>query len=290
MLGASFNLEVFRDIKEAITSNATVAMLDLSQGGTPLLALGRPNLESGQMAAESLAKCIRLAMEGWVDGMVYPPLCKETLHLGNKKYNDERHLFQELLGTPSLKSVSKAGEVFGVSVTGHVPLRDVAHLITEESILESIQVLQKVLLLCGLDSPHIGVAALNPHAGERGLVGREEVDRIAPAIQKARTENINASGPVPADTIYVRALKREFDGVVNLYHDQAHIALKLTSFGQVITFFVGSPVTIATTGHGTAYDIAGRGIADEKNLLRAIEFAAFLANKKASGKMSKTTN
>lgn len=279
-LGARFDLPVFRSVEEATASDAQVAVLDLAQGGTELLALARPHPEAGQMAAEALTKAVELAIDGQVSGVVYAPLVKETLHIGERKYNDEGEILRERLQAPDMKAVAKVGEVFRVTIAEHVPLKKVPDLITQQSVLSAIEVLQEALLFYGLKSPRIAVAALNPHAGEGGMVGREEIDQIAPAIQEARAKGIDVSGPIPADTVYVRAFKGQFDGVVNMYHDQANIALKMAGFGEIVVLFVRSPVIITTPSHGPAYGKAGKGTADPNNLRAAIEVAASLAQRK----------
>jgi 4-hydroxythreonine-4-phosphate dehydrogenase len=279
-LGASFNLPVFHDIEEVAGSKAPVMVLDLAQGGMELLALARPHPEAGRMAAEALVRAAELAMAGKVDGVVFGPLVKETLRLGERKYNDETEILRERLRAPEMKSVAKVGEVFRVTIAEHVPLREVPDLITPQSVLSAIQLLQEALLLYGKKSPRIAVAALNPHAGEGGMVGREEIEQIAPAIEQARAEGLGVSGPIPADTVYVRAFKGQFDGVVNMYHDQANIALKMAGFGEIVILFVRSPIVITTPSHGPAYGKAGKGTADPNNLRSAIEVAASLAQRR----------
>lgn len=280
VLGARFNLPVSRSIEEVAARDAPVVVLDLAQGGAELLAFGRPHPEAGQMAAGALTMAVRLAMDGWVDGLVYGPLCKETLHIGEKKYDNEQHLLRELMHVQDMKAIAKVGEVFRLTIAEHVPLREVPDLITQQSVLNAIELLQEALLSYGIQSPRIGVAALNPHAGESGLVGGEEIEQIEPAVQLARSKGIDVLGPIPADTIYVRAFNGQFDGVVSLYHDQANIALKVASFGEIVIFFVRSPIVITTPSHGTAYGKAGKGTADPSNLRAAIEFAAFLAQRR----------
>jgi len=279
-LGASFNLPVFHDIEEVARSEAPVMVLDLAQGGMELLALARPHPEAGRMAAEALVRAAELAMAGRVDGVVFGPLVKETLRLGERKYNDETEILRERLHAPEMKSVAKVGEVFRVTIAEHVPLREVPDLITPQSVLSAIQLLHEALLLYGKKSPRIAVAALNPHAGEGGMVGREEIEQIAPAIEQARAEGLDVSGPIPADTVYVRAFKGQFDGVVNMYHDQANIALKMAGFGEIVILFVRSPIVITTPSHGPAYGKAGKGTADPNNLRSAIEVAASLAQRR----------
>jgi len=277
MLGANFNLPVFRNADDAVASEAPAVMLDLAQGGKELLFLRQPHPEAGRLAAEALVKAAELALAKRVDGVVYAPLCKETLNLKGQKYSDEQYILREFLRAPNLRAVAKSGKVFRITIAEHVPLRKVPDLITRESVLNNIELMHEALLLYGIESPRIGVAALNPHAGEHGLIGNEEIEQIVPAIEAARARGIDAQGPIPADTIYVRAFKGQFDGVVNMYHDQANIALKVAGFGEIVIFFVRSPIIITTPSHGTAYGKAGKGLADHNNLKAAIETAASLA-------------
>jgi 4-hydroxythreonine-4-phosphate dehydrogenase len=279
-LGARFDLPVFRTIEEAVKSKAQVTVLDLAQGGKELLALARPNPQAGEMAFGALIKACELALNGSVDGVVYGPLVKEAMYLGGKKYNDETQLLRGKLNAPKLKTIAKIGKVFRVTIAEHVPLRQVPDLITAKSIADAIEVLREGLLLYGLKSPRMAVAALNPHAGEGGTVGREEIDQIAPAIREAKAKGYDISGPIPADTVYVRAFKGQFDGVVNMYHDQANIALKMAGFGEIVIIFVYSPIIITTPSHGPAYGKAGKGTADHHNMREAIEAAASLARQK----------
>jgi len=280
ILGARFDLPVFQSIEEAIAGDTPAAVLDIAQGNKELLALGHPHPEAGRMAAEALVKAAELAKDDQVDGVVFGPLVKETLYLGEKKYNDETQILREKLQAPGIKSVAKIGEIFRVTIAEHVPLKKVPDLITLQSVLSAIELLQEALLFYGLKSPRLAVAALNPHAGEGGMVGREEIDQIAPAVQEAKSKGIDVSGPIPADTVYVRAFKGQFDGVVNMYHDQANIALKMAGFGEIVILFVRSPVIITTPSHGPAYGKAGKGTADHNNLRASIEVAAFLAQRK----------
>jgi len=279
-LGARFDLPVFRNVGEAVKSKAQVVVLDLAQGGKELLVLARPNPQAGEMAFEALIKACELSLNGSVDGVVYGPLVKEAMYLGGKKYNDETQLLRGKLNAPKLKTIAKIGKVFRVTIAEHVPLRQVPDLITAKSIADAIEVLREGLLLYGLKSPRMAVAALNPHAGEGGTVGREEIDRIAPAIREAKAKGYDIYGPIPADTVYVRAFKGQFDGVVNMYHDQANIALKMAGFGEIVIIFVYSPIIITTPSHGPAYGKAGKGTADHRNMREAIGAAASLARQK----------
>lgn len=279
-LGAHFDLPIFQNIEDAVKSDAPVAVLDLAQGGKELLALGRPDPKTGELQALALVKAVNLAMDGWVDGVVYGPIVKESLHIGEEKYLEEEEILREVLRSPDLKGVGKLGGVYRYTIVEHVPVREVADLITQQSVLKAIEALHEALLSYGLKSPRIVVGALNPHAGDGGIIGREEIDEITPAIKNARSKGIDASGPIPADTVYVRALQGEFDGVVSMTHDQALAAMKAAGFGKIVIIHTHCPIIITTPSHGSAFNIAGQGIADHKNMREAIEVAANLAQRR----------
>ncbi|MFQ5996327.1 MAG: PdxA family protein [Dehalococcoidales bacterium] len=279
-LGAHFDLPIFQNIEDAVKSDAPVAVLDLAQGGKELLALGRPDPKTGELQALALVKAVNLAMDGWVDGVVYGPIVKESLHIGEEKYLEEEEILREVLRSPDLKGVGKLGGVYRYTIVEHVPVREVADLITQQSVLKAIEALHEALLSYGLKSPRIVVGALNPHAGDGGIIGREEIDEITPAIKNARSKGIDASGPIPADTVYVRALQGEFDGVVSMTHDQALAAMKAAGFGKIVIIHTHCPIIITTPSHGSAFNIAGQGIADHKNMREAIEVATNLAQRR----------
>lgn len=280
VLGARFDLPVFDNIEEAVKSDAPVTVLDLAQGNKNLLFLGHPDTETGELQAKALVKASLLALDGWVDGVAYGPITKETLHIGEKHYVEEEDVLREVLKSPDLKGVGKLEEVYRYTMIEHVAMRELADLVTKERVLKSIEALNEALLSYGLKSPRIAVSALNPHAGDGGLIGHEEADEIAPAIEQAKAEGIDASGPVPGDTAYVRALQGEFDGVVSMYHDQALAAMKAAGFGKIVIILAHCPIIVTTPSHGSAFNIAGKGVADYKNMLDAIEVAAGLAQRR----------
>ena len=284
ILGARFDLPVFNDIGEAVKSDAPAMVLDLAQGNKDLLFLGHPDTETGELQAKALVKAALLAVDGWVDGVAYGPITKETLHIGDKHYVEEEDVLREVLKAPDLKGVGKLEKVYRYTMIEHVPMRELPDLVTRERVLKSIEALNEALLSYGLKSPRIAVSALNPHAGDGGLIGREEIDEITPAIEQANARGIDTSGPVPGDTVYVRALQGEFDGVVSMYHDQALAAMKAAGFGKIVIILTHCPIVITTPGHGSAFNIAGKGIADHKNMLDAIEVAAGLAQRRKQAK------
>jgi 4-hydroxythreonine-4-phosphate dehydrogenase len=162
-------------------------------------------------------------------------------------------------------------------VTRHVPLAEVAALITRERVLNTIRVTHRGLEQMGMPGPRLAVAALNPHCGDEGLIGREEVEQIAPAVEAAQREGIDAWGPIPADAVFFQAIEGEFDAVVAMYHDQGHIPIKTHDFAHSVTVTLGLPMVRTSVDHGTAFDIAWQGTADETSMVEAIRLAARLA-------------
>jgi 4-hydroxythreonine-4-phosphate dehydrogenase len=279
-LGITRDLPIVDSADDLSTQAHHVAVLDLSHTDNDLLSFGKPHPGTGKMAAKALALALGLAMDGKVDGVVYPPLCKDTLDAGDGRHGDELELLRSVTNAPQMVRFAKIGNVLRTSVTGHIPFRDVADMVTTDSVLAAIGVLQEAASSYGMEKPRIAVAALNPHGGESGQIGREEIDAINPAVEAARSKGIDTYGPLPADTIYVRALNGEFDGVVSLYHDQGNIAAKVAGFGEGVVLYTRSPVIVATVAHGVAFDIAGKGVADPANLRQVIEDVAALAKRR----------
>ena len=216
-------------------------------------------------------------MQGQVDGVVMAPMNKESFRAAGYDYFDELQFLGEITGSPEPFILGAAGAVRAVSVTEHIPFKDIVGMLTVERVRRYIEQVHLVLRKLGCATPRIACAALNPHGGEGGLFGREEIDIIAPAITEAQAQDIDVSGPVPADIVFKRALDGDFDGVVCMYHDQMNIARKLQARGDIATLWMGLPVIGATTAHGTAFDIAGQGIADPGSLRAALDYAIKLA-------------
>ena len=243
--------------------------------GAPLPPAVHPKL--GEAAGRYLALAYEFAMEGRVDGVVMAPMNKESFRAAGYDYFDELQFLGELTGSEEPYILGAAGPVWAVAVTEHIPFKDIVGQLTIERVRRYIAHLHAVLRKLGYPTPRIACAALNPHAGEGGLFGREEIDIIAPAIEAACLSDIDVSGPVPADIVFKRALDGDFDGVVCMYHDQMNIARKLQSRADIATLWMGLPVIGATTAHGTAFDIAGQGIADPGSLRAALDYVIRLA-------------
>ena len=219
---------------------------------------------------------------GAAQALCFAPLNKSALRAGGMGHRDELHWFAEQLGHAGPCGEFNVLERLWTSrVTSHIALKDVAASITAEGVHEAIAMLHRALVEAGVESPRIGVCGLNPHNGDNGAFGREEIDVIAPGIARARAAGFPADGPYPADTIFVRAKGGQFDAIVTMYHDQGQIAMKLMGFERGVTVQGGLPVPITTPAHGTAYDIAGRGIAGDGAMRNAFAMAVRFAQARA---------
>ena len=242
------------------------------------VAWGQLDPGMGHAAAQCLKTSFELAGKGQIHGVVSAPLNKEAFHQAGYDYLDEVAYLADLTGSSETFIMGVMGAIWTVAVTEHIAFRDILALIKKNRILSYIVRLHDALTEVGRERPRIAVAALNVHAGEGGLFGREEIDEIAPAIEAAQNKDISAHGPVPADMVFVLALEGHFDGVVCMYHDQANIARKLQPKGEGATIFMGLPVACGTTAHGTAFDIAGQGIADPGSLRAALRYIIQLSS------------
>jgi 4-hydroxythreonine-4-phosphate dehydrogenase len=215
----------------------------------------------GAYSLDTLRKAIELTTAGITDGVVFAPVNKSSMHQAGLKHEDEGQWFAELLDVKGPHGELNALDGLWTSrVTSHVALKDVPGLITEERIIDGISLIHSKLVESGLAAPRIAVCGLNPHNGDNGSFGREEIDIIGPAVEEARRRGYPVVGPFPADTIFLRA--KEFDAIVTMYHDQGQIAMKLMGFSRGVTVHGGLPIPIATPAHGTAFDIYGRGQAN----------------------------
>lgn len=238
---------------------------------------------AGKLTIEMLRVAIDMARARQVDGIVFGPLNKEALSKGGNPYKDELHLFADWLGDTDVSEINAAAGLVTTRVTSHIPLKDVAASIRPERIMLAIRMLHGILRDTGAENGKIGVAALNPHGGEHGLCGTEELEIIAPTIARAQAEGFPAVGPFPADTIFLRARKGEFQGIVIMYHDQGQIATKLLGFDQGVTIQGGLSVVMTTPAHGTAFDIAGKGAANPGAFQEAVRLAARMAAARTAG-------
>ena len=243
-----------------------------------MIERGRMSPEAGRIAGETLAFMIDLALAARIDGITFAPLNKAALHAGGWHFNDEHQMFAHLTGHSGFFGEMNVLDNLWMSrVTSHVSLRTALEQITPERIDQAITLAAETMESAGCRNPRIAVAALNPHGGEGGLFGSEEIELIAPAVAKAAARGIRCRGPFPADTVFLKAFAGDYDGVLTMYHDQGQIATKLKGFNRGVTVTGGLKTVFTTPAHGTAFDIVGKGIASTGALEQAVRLCARLA-------------
>ncbi|MFH1567833.1 MAG: 4-hydroxythreonine-4-phosphate dehydrogenase PdxA [Gemmatimonadota bacterium] len=252
------------------------------------LTVGRICPEGGRAAVEWVMAAIDLAMAGRVHGLVTAPLNKEAMRRAGFPYAGHTELLGQRTGTRDYRMMLASERLKVVHATTHVALRDVPGRLTAASLDATLSLACQALRDLDIAAPRLAVAGLNPHAGESGLFGTEDDEVVRPAVERARARGGDVAGPLPGDTAFLRAWRGEFDGVVAMYHDQGHIPVKLVAFDQAVNVTLGLPIVRTSVDHGTAFDIAGRGVADPTNMTCAIRLGARLARGRARGPASAT--
>jgi 4-hydroxythreonine-4-phosphate dehydrogenase len=277
LVGSPARVQVVEYTDEARPAVDMVPCLPGSAQDLGRVEIGRVSAAAGRAAYDFLCRAIDLTRAGAADGIVTAPLHKEGLHAAGLPYPGHTEILAERTGVRQFAMVLAVPGLAVAHVTLHMALRDVFRHLSQEAILEKTDLLHDLLRRLLGRRPRLAVAALNPHASDGGLFGDEEATLIAPAVERARAGGLDVKGPIPCDTLFVRARQGEFDGVVAMYHDQGHIALKLFGVGRAVNISVGLPIVRTSVAHGTAYDIAGRGVADAQSLVEAVRVAAALA-------------
>ncbi|MDR3590612.1 MAG: 4-hydroxythreonine-4-phosphate dehydrogenase PdxA [Negativicutes bacterium] len=277
--GVHFAVKKIADVSQASWDDS-VPLLDQQNLDPAEVEFGKINNLSGKVTGDMLVTALRLAQQGSIDGFVYAPLNKAALKYGGYEFEDEQKLMAHYLNWKEpCGEMNVLNNLWTSRVTSHIPLEEVCRNITTDSILRAVRLADRTLRLAGFTRPRIAVAAVNPHNGEGGLCGRQEIDIIAPTVRLCAEEGISALGPFSADTIFINAFKGTYDAVVTMFHDQGQIAIKIMGFQFGVTVAAGLPYPIATPAHGTAFDIAGQGVANPD----ATEQAVILTAKMAAG-------
>ena len=248
-------------------------------GPENLPARGEITAEASRTAVTAIERAVRECLDGELDAMVTAPICKEGLKLAGIDYPGHTEMIADLTGTKRYGMMLMGKELRVMLVTRHLPLREVADSLTKENILEAIELTAEALSSFGIPHGRIGICGLNPHAGDGGALGTEEAEIIAPAIEAARAQGLNVVGPVPADVIFFQTLEKKYDAVVAMYHDQGLGPLKMHAFDCGVNVTLGLPIIRTSPDHGTAFDIAGKGIANPGSMIAAIETAIQLVKK-----------
>ena len=256
-------------------------VIDLKHLSPADVKRGEATVEGGAFALENFRRALVMAQQGKADAVCFTPFNKKAMRYVYPGYDDEIRFISEVIGfNGHAREFNVLGKLWNARVTSHIPLAQVASTISVEGILSELALTDRTLRDAGFDKPRIAVAGLNPHAGDGGNFGDEEIEIIEPAVNIAIERGFDASGPYPADTVYVRAKGGAFDAVLTMYHDQGQIAMKLMGFDRGVTFMGGLPFPVCTAAHGTAYDIAGKGIANIGASREAVLLAARMAAQK----------
>lgn len=271
---ASLRVRVINDPALALDAQpGDIPVLNRWEALPDALIPGQVNAAAGRAAYEYLCHAIDDAQAGKLRAIVTAPLHKQAMKLGGIDYPGHTEILADRTGTRDFAMLLANDELRVILVTIHVPLTAVPGLITQDAVLGTIQLAAHACHQAGIDHPRVAVAGLNPHAGEDGRFGNEEIETITPAIQQAQKLGINASGPWPGDTVFMRARRGEFDIVVAQYHDQGLIPVKYLGLDHGVNMTVGLPFVRTSVDHGTAFDIAGKGVADERSLRSAFDLA-----------------
>jgi 4-hydroxythreonine-4-phosphate dehydrogenase len=276
-LGTHATLEIFKEPPEEGYSPRKIFLLPLSHLTAPSLRFGKPDRACGVAMVRYIEEAARWVKNGKLDAMTTCPVNKQAIHNAGYSFSGHTELLAHLAKAPLVAMMFVGPKWKVVLVTTHLPLHKVAQWITRERVFSIIRLTGKELKkYFGIPRPRVAVLGLNPHAGEEGLLGREERKEIIPAIEKARSQGIKVEGPFPADSFFNLSGCSSFDAVVAMYHDQGLIPIKMFDLQRSVNFTLGLPFIRTSVGHGTAYDIAGQGLADPKNLINAILLASNL--------------
>jgi 4-hydroxythreonine-4-phosphate dehydrogenase len=279
--GVEVPLRVIASPGAAEFGDDAVPLVDLRNIDPEALPLGAADPEAGRLTGETLKRAVDFALAGEVDAITFAPLNKKAMFDGGWKFPDEHKMFAHLLKHEGPFSEMNVLEgMWMTRVTSHVSLREAVEGVTFDAICRALRLADETMRGAGIARPRIAVAALNPHAGEGGLFGREEIEIIRPAVEAMAAEGIDCRGPFPSDTVYLKAFAGGFDSVLAMYHDQGQIATKLKGFNKGVTVTAGLATVFTTPAHGTAYDIVGQGVADVGALESAIRLAAMLARRR----------
>ena len=273
--GADTKVRIIRDWSETRTGDGTPMLLEISTVTQADIIFAQVTAAAGRGARAALATCLDAAKRGDVDAICFAPLNKLAMKKGGMDFEDELHFFAEYLGVKSyFCEFNTLGTLWTSRISSHIPLAEIPKYVTKDRIQAAARLTYQTLKHAGFAQPRVAVAALNPHGGEGGTCGREEIDIIEPAVKALNAEGLPIQGPYPADTIFLKARDGALDGIVTMYHDQGQVAVKLLGFERGVTVQGGLPIPITTPAHGTAFDITGQGKANAEAMTQAFLLAA----------------
>jgi 4-hydroxythreonine-4-phosphate dehydrogenase len=274
LLKLPIRLRIIKSPDESRPSAKTIEFINT--GMIKKFIKNKPTAEGGKSCVSYIKKAVEFALSKQVDGIVTAPISKESLKMAGFKWPGHTEMLADLTNTKDYAMMLVGGPLRVILVTIHTALKNVPDLITKHRVLKTIRLAKKTCDMLNIKNPRIAVAGLNPHAGEAGIFGDEEIRKIIPAVKEAQKEGINVSGPYPPDTVFHKAYKGDVDIVVCMYHDQGLIPLKMLAFDKGVNVTIGLPFVRTSPDHGTAYDIAWKGIANPSSMIEAIKVAAML--------------
>ncbi len=281
-VGSKDRVRSVESVTDAQCKRGTVDVLNVDGFEDARFPVGKHSAESGKASHAWVERAARLCIKKQVSGMVTAPVNKESWQMaGTGGDIGHQEVFKRLTGSEYVATMLVSGNLRCMHLSTHKPLREACAYVTRKNVLRAVRLTDRHFKEWGFASPRIAVAALNPHASDNGLIGREELDEIKPAVEDARAGGINALGPVPADSVFNQAIAGKYDVVVVMYHDQGHIAIKVHGFEESISVNLGIPFLRTSVDHGTAFDIAGKNKADATGMVEALKLAAALASKSA---------
>ncbi len=277
IVGANSEVRVIQRAEEAGNDAGAVEVIDLANVDVAKLERGKVNAATGRAAYEAIKRAVELTLSGETAAVVTSAINKAALHAAGYHYDGHTELLAELCGKPKVTMMLVAGKLRVCHVSTHVSLSEAIRRVTAERILEVVKIANDGVRRIGIERPHIAVAGLNPHAGEGGLFGGEEIEVIAPAVEEANRRGFRVSGPYAGDTVFVRTLQGEFDCAIAMYHDQGHVAAKMLGIWQGVNVTLGLPIVRTSVEHGTDFANAGTGRGDPRSLVQALKLAARMA-------------
>jgi len=280
VVGSPATVRVIESPEAASPGPDTIEVLPIEVEGTDF-PVGQVSEASGRAAYASILAAAALARDGAVDAMVTAPVNKAALELAGVQEMGHTEILKRVAGARRTVTMLVSGNLRCMHLSTHKPLPEACEFVTRENVLDAVHLTDEHFKKWGFARPRIAVAALNPHGGDNGLIGRHEIEHIRPAVEDAVAAGIDASGPIPADSVFNQAVAGRFDVVVVMYHDQGHIAIKVHGFEESVTVNLGLPFIRTSVDHGTAFDIAGTGKADETSMVEAIRLAVSLATQSA---------
>jgi len=276
-LGLQVDFNVLNSPTEAVGEKGLIELIDLKNIDVKNLVIGKASAEAGRASLLYIEKAVEYALKGEINAISTAPINKKAINMAGSKYIGHTEMLAALCGVKEPLTMFWVRGMRIFFLTRHMPLIDAVKSVKKERIIDMTLKIEKFLHQLGVEKPRIAIAALNPHASDEGLMGREEAEEIIPAVKALQSMGLNVMGPVPADSVFHQALTHKYDAVLSLYHDQGHIAAKTLDFYGTVAVTLGLPFIRTSVDHGTAYDIAWKGLANPKSLIEAIRLAAELS-------------